>query len=337
MPILLRAAPILFLISAAWCLPQNFCGPTPEIQTKLKKASSEIGPDPTDFERNVAPYRALRRQVSQDLFVQESYQNAVQQHGIEGHLRTLIEEYQTLQTEHAEDWKYQYLFSRALVGRNTPSAIQGISQIAREHPEFAPAHRSLAEIYGSEAFADPAKEEIEHNRFLALCPGSTVTKRPYPLPDPSTLVAEAEHQLEEAADPTKVVQMAKNGIRADEWRLQRIRPFDWYSVKYKKQQQLELQIEYWRMWTLEVRVYRKAQQLEKADELLKEMEQRSTFLLNEPDTVQWSALSNLARLYEEGKQKDIASQKLEAMRQLLAKHPDSNRTAQLETLQRELD
>ena len=52
--------------------------------------------------------------------------------------------------------------------------------------------------------------------------------------------------------------MAEQGIRDDEWRLQRIRPFDWYTVDYKRQTQRELQAKYWRLWSIEVRCYRRA-------------------------------------------------------------------------------
>ena len=72
--------------------------------------------------------------------------------------------------------------------------------------------------------------------------------------------------------------MALEGLRADEWRLQRIRPVDWYSVEYKRQSQRELRAEYWRVWSLQVRCYRKANRLKEAADLLGVMEQRATLL-----------------------------------------------------------
>ena len=88
------------------------------------------------------------------------------------------------------------------------------------------------------------------------------------LPDPSPLVDQAERLLAENGDPDHIVAMAQQGIRDDEWRLQRIRPFDWYSVDYKRQSQRELQAKYWRFWSLQVRCERRAGRPEKASGLL---------------------------------------------------------------------
>jgi hypothetical protein len=327
---------IVLLLPCAWCAGQNYCQPAPQLQADLQKAATSPAKDRTDFDHNVAAFRSLRQQYSQDVFAHERYQDAVQEYGIEGHLRALVEEYQIFQVQNPEDWKYQYLFDRALIGRNTPSAITGLSEIAKDHPEFAPAHRSLAEIYSSEAFRNSDKEQTERERLQALCPGTIMTSRPYPLPEPSALMAEAERLVTNSGNPAEIMQLTNDAIRADEWRLQRIRPFDWYSAGYKKQQQNDLQIEYWRAWELQVRSYWKAGRFAEADKLVKKMEERAAFLHNEADLVRWDALEILVRLYEEGKQRVPASQKLDAMRQLLTQHPDLKRTVQVEELQRNL-
>ena len=128
--------------------------------------------------------------------------------------------------------------------------------------------------------------------------------------------------------------MAEQGIRDDEWRLQRIRPFDWYTVDYKRQAQRELQAKYWRLWSIEVRCYRRAGRQEKAAELLAVMDQRAASLHSDSDPVYWEALAALVRLYEEGNRKDMATQKLRSMQDFLAAHPDSRLSAQLENLQK---
>lgn len=329
----------VLLLSSSWGLAASVCKPVPKIDAELKHATASGVQDRADFDPNVAPFRVLRERYPQDLFVHERYQDAIEQYGIEGHLRKLIEEYQALLSEHENDVMYQFLFRRALIGRNTPSAIEGMSEILQAHPDFAPAHGALAEIYASPAFRDAEKENVERERLQELCPGYSLRVRPDPLPDPSPLVEQAEHLLTDDGDPKQALQLANDSLRADEWRLQRVRPFDWYSVDYKKQQQTELQAKYWRVWSLEVRAYRKAQQSSKADELLKRMEERATALRNDTDhpnadLAQWDALATLARLYAEGDQKDLAEQKLDAMRQLLVKHPDISRASQVEDLQK---
>ena len=295
-----------------------------------------MGNDPADFEANVAPFRAIRQRHAQDLFAHERYQDAVRQHGIEGHLRTLVGDYQALQAENSGDWKYEYLLNRALVGRNTKAVMLAVEALSQRHPEFAPGHRLLAEIYSTEAFRDMEKKQVELHRLRELCPDATITEHLDAAPDASPLVDEAGRLVESDGNPEQAIKLAEQGIRADEWRLQRIRPFDWYSVAFKRQQQIELQKEYWRAWETDVRCYRKTQQSEKADGLLKAMEERATFLNIEADSVRWQALVTLARLYEEGKQPARATQKLQAMREILAKNPDVARMTQVEEIQQKL-
>jgi pentatricopeptide repeat protein len=170
---------------------------------------------------------------------------------------------------------YRYLYARTLAGRSTREAIRHLDEILVENPDFAPAHRTLAEIYASEAFHDAERADAERQKFQSLCPGATVARRPGPLPDPSPLVDEAERLLGENGDPDRAAEMAMNGIRADEWRLQRIRPFDWYSAEFKRQSQRELQAKYWKAWSIQVRCYRKAGRHDKAAELLAQMEERA--------------------------------------------------------------
>jgi len=210
--------------------------------------------DPADFDHNIAPFLALRAAQQDDLSVHERYQDAVRQYGIEGHLKAMGEEYQALAAQHPGELMYRYLVARALVGRGTPSAIQSLTAIAEEHPDFAPAHRTLSEI-------------------ATLVP---------PPPEPSLLLDRAEQLFRENADSEQAAQMAAAAIRADEWRLQRIRAFDWYSPELKRENLRAMQSEYWKLWDLQVRCWRKNGQLQKAQDLLAEMRRRAA-LLADPD------------------------------------------------------
>ncbi len=309
------------------------CQPAPAIRAELAQAARVVA-DPSDFEKHVAPLLALRERYPDDLLVHESYQDAVQQHGIEGHLRKLTEDYQVLAMQHPDDLMYSYLYARSLIGRNTPSAIQQINQLLEEHPDFAAGYGSLAEIHASAAFRDAEKEKAERERFLQLCPGSALQQRPGPLPEPSPSVDQAERLLAGGGDPEQVVAMARQGIRDDEWRLQRIRPFDWYSVEYKRQAQRDLQVKYWKVWSIEVRCDRRAGHPDKAATQLAAMDQRAASLARENDPMYWDALAILAHLYEEGDQKESAVQKLDSMQQILVQHPDPQRSAQLAELRK---
>ncbi len=125
----------------------------------------------SDFDRALAPLVALRQSYPNDLWVNERYQDAVQQYGVEGHVRKLTEEYQVLSMQHPDDPLYSYLYSRSLMGRNTPAAAQQMTEIVADHPDFAPAHGSLAEIYASEVFRDESQRESRARTLSRFVPG----------------------------------------------------------------------------------------------------------------------------------------------------------------------
>jgi hypothetical protein len=90
------------------------------------------------------------------------------------------------------------------------------------------------------------------------------------------------------------------------------------------------------MWSIEVRCDRRAGHPDKAVTLLAAMDQRAASLAREGAPIYWNALAALAHLYEEGDQKESAVQKLDSMQEILAQHPDPQRSAQLAELRRQL-
>jgi hypothetical protein len=320
----------------AWCAGPA-CAPTSEIRSEFEKTAAIPVKDRADADHNLAPFLALRQRHPNDLFVHERYQDAVNQYGIEGHVRAMVDEYQDLSQKHADDLMYRYLYARSQMGRNTPAAIDALIEIVASTPNFAPAHRTLAEIYGSENFADARKLKVEQQKFLTLCSASQAVKRPLPLPEWSPLMERAERLLTmNSVNMDAVMEMAQQAVREDEWRLQRIRPFDWYTIDFKRQNGRELQSRYWRLWSLEVRSYRKAGQVAKANEVLATMEQRSSAYRNSTDAFYWGVLTTLTTLYAEGNQKDQATEKLKEMEDMLVKHPDSGRAALLQDLRKQV-
>jgi hypothetical protein len=257
---------------AAWlCRAAAICGPDVEVHRELTAAGATEIADPTDFDRNIAPFLALRSRHRGDLFVHERYQDAVRRFGIEGHLKAMAEEYDGLAAGHPGDLLYQFLAARAHIGRGTPSAIEALSAIANEHPGFAPAHAALAGTFAIEAFRDSARETAERARFLSLCPAAAIPALDPPLPE--------RHPVPGHVD---TIRAAEAAIRANEWRLQRIRAFDWYSSEFKRESLRTMQSDYWRFWELEVHCFREQGQPDKANAVLADMRRRAA-TMPDPD------------------------------------------------------
>jgi hypothetical protein len=126
-------------------------------------------------------------------------------------------------------------------------------------------------------------------------------------------------------------------MQQDAWRLQRIRPFDWYTVEEKKQVAREGQLRQWSAWSLLVRHYRNTEQQEKASSLLEEMRGRLDRLQSERDPdLFWAAGTTLTALYLEGNQLDSARETLKRMEAVLVKQPDRKRSAELARLKAKL-
>jgi hypothetical protein len=321
---------------------QADCEPTPDVQAEFQKAAALAAAvaDPFGALDKAAPFRAVRDRHPDNLFAHVRYQDAVNEYGIEGHLRLLNEEYQELDfkhhldDEHPDDPLYHYLYLRTLAGRGTTGAIQGLLNLLRSHPDFAPAHRTLAEIYATATFHDAEKEKLERQRYLALCPGGKFTHWPPPIPDPSPLIDQAERSLTQDADPERVIAMTIQGLKEFEWRSQRIRAFDWYTLDYKRQDAHELRAQYWKAWAIQVRCYRKAGKAESAGELLEAMNTRAALLLNTGGLECLTALETLARLYVETQQTERVNEKLIQMRKYLDEHPDRSRAAVMEEIRK---
>lgn len=322
----------LFFGGTCWQAPACPCAPAAQIKSEIEKAAGKDSSGPFAITTVLPALAALREKYAGDLFVNEAYQDAVRKHGIEGYLQGMTDEYQGLDSRHPGELIYHYLFLRSLIGRNTPAAIQGLTQILAENPNFAPASRALTQIYALDAFRDAEKEKRELERLHSLCPGWDPGPHLDTLPARSTLLDQAERAVAESGDPDKIISMTQESLSQDEWRLQRIRPFDWYSVDYKRQAYREIRQQYWKAWTLQVRCYRKAGRTEDAAGILDQMERGALSMRKESPLLYWDSLGTLARLYIEGKQIDKAKEKIDLMQHLLVEHPDPERSAALERL-----
>jgi len=318
----------------ARCAPPTsaLCAASPALRAELDRAATTGIANPMNTEAALAPFRALRARHPGDLFAQEAYQDAVQQYGVEGNLKALAEEYQALERQHDGDPVYHYLSLRSLVGYSTAAAVEGLTEMTVQAPDFAPAHQTLAAIYACATFRDDVKEKSEQAKLFALCPKAVPDRLPSPLPGPSQLLDQAEKLLAQNGDPARILAMAAEGISQDEWRWQHIHPHDWYSDDEKRAALRGLRASYWQEWAIQVRCARHQGQPAKADALLARMGRSAAAFQSGPGHAYRDALATLVRLYAEGGQKEQASQTLGLMTALPAEKPDPSGEAQVKAL-----
>src|SRR5207248_3654841 len=105
---------------------------------------------------------------------------------------------------------------------------------------------------------------------------------------------------QEEAIPAEV----QRALLQDEWRVLRIRLFDWYNAEYKEQLLHELQAEYWQAGRVLVGHYRRTGHHAQADELLADLEDRLVRLQRDRRTANFSlAARTVLGLYAEAKQR----------------------------------
>jgi hypothetical protein len=305
------------------------CHASAEVLQELGKVALLSALENATVEQVIEPLRSLRDRFPNDLFVHLRYQDAINERGVEGHLKEMFEEYLLLKMKHPDDPFYLYLYGRALEGRITPQAISTLEEVLKLDPRFAQAHLTLAEIYGSARFRDRKREKMERSKFKEACPDGVFPVRPSPLPQPGDF-SRAEQLLGQDDSKERVEELVYQALQQDAWRLQRIRSFDWYTVEEKKQVAFEAQLAQWRGWILLVRHYRALQQDSKAEQLLTEMQDRFLRIRGDrnPDLF-WAAATALVQLLAEEKQIEKVRETLKQMEQFLAAVPNRKRSAEL--------
>jgi hypothetical protein len=289
--------PTLICAASLFCNCKGDCQASPELGAEFQAAAKLAAAvqDPFAAFDRIAPFRAVRDEHPDNIFAHERYQDAVNEYGIEGHLRLVSKEYQALDFNHPGDPLYRYLYLRTLAGRRTPGAIQGLVELLSAHPDFVAAHRALAEIYSTGAFRDDTKAKAEKDHYLAVCPGAKFAQWPPAIPELSLLIQQAGSALA-GGDPRLAIELTIQGLKEFEWRSQRIRAFDWYALDYKVQDARDLRIHYWEAWEVQVGAYRLMHQDERAEQLFRAMAQRAARLAKTPGLEYRFAVETLARL-----------------------------------------
>jgi hypothetical protein len=331
-PVLLFASLALFAAGPSRST-QDLCEPSAEVERAIVDAVAAVR-EGASYEERIDPLRAVRDRFERDLFVHLRYQDAIFDSGIEGHLKEMLEEYLQLERKNGGGPFYLYLLGRAFEGRGTRRAIAILEQVLALDPDFAPAHRTLAEIHGSKAFADPQKEMAERRKFAAACPKGAIARRPTPLPPHSTFFARLQETRLSPEQEEAIPREVHQALLQDEGRAQRIRLFDWYTPEEQLGALRGLQAEYWQAWRVLVRHYRRTGREAQADELLAEMEERLVRLQTSRRATTFPlAARTVLGLHAEAKRWESVRAVLARLSKSLGDHPDPKRAAELAHVQ----
>lgn len=122
---------------------------------------------------------------------------------------SLAAEFQEKLAKHPDDPRYMYLYARALVGKDTPSAIQSLQKAIALEPKLPWTYLALTEIYSSAAFRDVAKVAENLRAYHRACPANLEVFA-------NLNVIEDEHALRELAGALR----AQLQSTTEPWQLQ---------------------------------------------------------------------------------------------------------------------
>jgi hypothetical protein len=147
----------LFAFAAPAQTPIDACDPPAAIQA--------LSPDRT---AKIAKIRETLAQSPDDLFLNR-WLIELQPQPQTGNLAA---EFRERLAQHPDDPRYAYLYARALVGKDTPSAIRSFQNLITQEPKLPWTYLALTEIYSSAAFRNPAKVAANLRAYGQACPAN---------------------------------------------------------------------------------------------------------------------------------------------------------------------
>ncbi len=179
MRVLPRAVLLLGLVVQACASSDSTsCLANPEVESALSQLDA---PDNLSYTQKRAAVESLLLRYPNDVRIHSRYQELLRNTVTKSDLHALLDKYQSFAADHPNDPEYQYLYARALVGSNTPKAIELLQQTLARDPSYLWPHVGLASIHslqGNERvqsagkYSDPAMVRSELDSFLESCPRS---------------------------------------------------------------------------------------------------------------------------------------------------------------------
>jgi peroxiredoxin len=158
----------LLAVAARAQIPFPACDPPAAIQSLAPERHTGVNLNDSDRTAKIAKIREVLALSPDDLFLNR-WLIELQPKPQTG---SLAADFQEKLAKHPDDPRYVYLYARALVGKDTPSAIQSLRKASTQDPRLPWTYLALTEIYSSAAFRDPAKVAENLRAFHQVCPAN---------------------------------------------------------------------------------------------------------------------------------------------------------------------
>ena len=148
--------------------PVDTCEPPAAIQALSPSWHTEINLSESDRNDKIARIREALAQSPDDLFLNRwliELQPKPQ-------VGALAVEFRDKLATHPDDPRYIYLYARALVGKDTPSAVKSLQQVITREPRLPWTFLALTEIYSSAAFRNELKVAENLRAYHKVCPAN---------------------------------------------------------------------------------------------------------------------------------------------------------------------
>jgi thiol-disulfide isomerase/thioredoxin len=148
--------------------PVDACVPPAAIQSLSPRRYAGINLSESDRNAKIAKIREALAQSSDVLFLNR-WLIELQPKPQTG---SLAADFHEKLTQHPDDPRYLYLYARALVGKDSTSAIEYFQQVIARAPKLPWIYLALTEVYSSAAFRDGAKVAENLRAYHKVCPAN---------------------------------------------------------------------------------------------------------------------------------------------------------------------
>jgi hypothetical protein len=146
------------------------CAPSPQVEQDLRHL--DVGGGllmEKAYEARKKIFAELIQQYPNDLFVN---MRARELYFVQADLSAMVERYRKQFEADPNNLQRKYLYARALVGNDTPHAMELLKQVEASDPAYGWPHLEFAVIHQGGKYADVGEVRTELGKFFEICPNS---------------------------------------------------------------------------------------------------------------------------------------------------------------------